>query len=198
MMQPRSHNRDSTKAMTSQSDKLDLSRLEAARGGDPEALRCVLIAYQPMIRRHARSHCATPSDAEDATQETLLQIYRNLGMLRAVEAFPSWAFSIVVRECGRMFRRMVGRDDPLPEPDADLAPLLVERIDQELTRDVAVALARIPEHYRVVLLMHDVERYTAPEIASELEMTVEAVKSRVHRGRRMLRELLAGWDPADH
>ncbi len=161
--------------------------LEAARQGDRQALERVLETYQPTIRRYARSQCASASDAEDAAQETLLLVYRRLGTLRTLEALPGWMFSIVRRECGRLFRSMFGRAESLDED----SPLLLHHSTHELALDLAAAIEALPKIYRNVILMHDLEQRTAVEIAHELSLTVEAVKSRVHRARKLLRAHLA-------
>lgn len=160
--------------------------LEAARTGDRQALERLLAAYQPTIRRFAQSQCATTTDAEDAAQETMLQVYRRLGTLRAAEALPGWLFTTVKRECYRMFRRMFGRHEVLDED----SPLLMYHSTDALKQDVVAAIEALPPIYRSVILMHDLEQRTAVEIAHELSLTVEAVKSRVHRGRKLMRAYL--------
>jgi len=160
--------------------------IEAARQGDREALERLIAVSQPDIRRFARSQCA-PSDADDAVQETLLLVYRRIGGLRTVAAFPAWVFAIVQRECRRMLRRMFHRSDPLPE---ETIPEFVERPEPVLRLSLLEAIHSLPDKYREVIVLRDVEEFTIGEIATELMLTREAVKSRIHRGRRMIREYL--------
>ena len=120
-------------------------------------------------------------------QETLWLIYRRIGALRTVTAFPAWVFAIVQRECQRMLRHMFRRSEPLPET---AAPDFVEQPEPVLRLSLLEAVHSLPDKYREVIILRDVEEFTIGEIATELMLTREAVKSRIHRGRRMIREYL--------
>ncbi len=165
---------------------LDTPLVEAARHGDRDALERLIAVSQPDIRRFARSQCA-PSDTDDAVQETLWLVYRRIGGLRTAAAFPAWVFAIVKRECQRMLRRMFRLSEPLPE---ETTPDFVERPEPILRLSLLEAIHSLPDKYREVIVLRDVEEFTIGEIATELMLTREAVKSRIHRGRRMIREYL--------
>jgi RNA polymerase sigma factor (sigma-70 family) len=162
--------------------------LDAARAGDSAALNRLLVVCQPDIRRYAQRNCMI-SDVDDAIQESLLILSRSVGSLRAVAAFSSWLFRIVRRECHRMARRALGTD---PWDDARAEAWLAARTDEDLRRDLAVALESLPAHYREILVLRDLHELTIGEIAARLGETREAVKSRVHRARVLTREYLLG------
>ncbi len=164
----------------------DKPLIDAARHGDRDALERLIAVSQPDIRRFARSQCA-PSDTDDAVQESLWLVYRRIGALRTAAAFPAWVFAIVQRECRRMLRHMFHRSEPLP--DAAM-PGFVERPEPLLRLSLLEAIHSLPDKYREVIVLRDVEEFTIGEIATELALTREAVKSRIHRGRRMIREYL--------
>ncbi len=173
---------------------LNSGLVEAACDGDTEAMEMLLCECQPSITRFARRYCATAEDAEDAVQETLWMIYRRIGSLRSSAAFASWTFQIVRHYCYKLlapFRHQADElDDMLLDAiDADAQPELI----MDLQRDVADAIRRLPAAYRPILILRDVEGYSATEVAAMLGITVETVKSRLHRGRGMLREMLASW-----
>lgn len=91
---------------------LNAALVESARRGDEQALCDLLATYQVDMRRIARSQCASASDADDAVQESLWLVYRKIGALRTIAAFPGWVFSIIKRECHRLLhalRRSVKR-----------------------------------------------------------------------------------------
>lgn len=160
--------------------------IEAARRGESGAIENLLTVCQPDLKRFARRTCSTTEDAEDAVQIALWQIYRRVGALRTVATFATWLFRIVERECFRLFRGRKTADalDDLPEhdlPRADWVPL-------DLRMDLARALARLSPPYRDVLILRDIHELSAPEVAQELGLSVEAVKSRLHRARSMVRE----------
>ena len=161
--------------------------IEAACAGDERALSQLLRTCQPDLKRFARRTCANSEDAEDAVQVALWQLHRKIGTLGTVAAFATWLFRIIERECYRIFRRSAAKGR-LSEPLAD--ELAAPRIPTDLRLDLTKAIAALPEAYRVALILRDVEELTAPEVAQSLGLSVEAVKSRLHRARAMVRESL--------
>lgn len=160
--------------------------LEAARHGDYAAVERLLVMCGPDLRRIAQSQCAQGVDPDDAVQESLLLIYRRIGALRTLASFPAWMFSIVRRECQRLYRSMRGQVE-LPEADH---PVFVYTDHFELRRDLAAAIQSLPEKYREAIVLRDFEEFSIGEIADQLLLTREAVKSRIHRGRQMVQEYL--------
>ena len=162
---------------------------EAARSGDRAAICNLLERTQPDIRRYARATCRSGVDAEDAAQETLLLLSRNVGAIRAFGALSGWLFSVVRRECLRLARRaglVVAIDEAALEARFAVLP------EAELRFDLAAAFDALPPQYREVALMRDLSELTIDEIAGTLGLTRQAVKARLHRARLLLREYLAG------
>jgi len=155
----------------------------AAVGGDKAAIDALLLAAQPDIRRYAIFHCLNREDAEDATQDTLWQLYRRIGTLRAVAALPAWLMTVVRRACDRMTGR--AHHAPLSDEAA-----IAARPDIELRMDVAAAIESLPDHYRTIVVFRDFRELTIDEICVELELSREAVKGRLHRARELMREYL--------
>jgi len=166
--------------------------IQAAVDGDTAAIESLIVTCQPNLLKFARQVCATPEDAEDAVQETLWTISRKIGTLRMITAFVGWTARIVRNECYRLLRTV--RGESLLEPDDDLIHYKDDpNLRSALQYDVATALAELPLIYRQVVIMRDVEEMTAPEVANSLGVSVEAVKSRLHRARTMLRVRLSNW-----
>ncbi len=162
-------------------------QLIAAREGDRAALEGVLGHSRQHLRRYAEYHCVI-NDVEDAVQESLITLSRQLGDLRVLECYVSWAFRIVKRECSRLKRaRCQWRHEALSEELLLPAP----RDDLDLRRDCAAALQALPAHYREVLLLRDLEGLSIGEIAGQLLTTPETVKARLHRARVLARTYLA-------
>jgi RNA polymerase sigma factor (sigma-70 family) len=170
---------------------LSHENLQAAVNGDIAAIEDLIVTCQPNLLKFAQGVCATPEDAEDAVQETLWIISQRIGTLRMLTAFIGWATRIVRHECYRLLRYARG-ESPL-DPDLDLP--YQDDFGQRfiLQQDVTAALANLPHIYRQVIIMRDIEEMTAPEVASMLGIGVEAVKSRLHRARTMLRIQLYHW-----
>lgn len=165
----------------------DLALIEAARLGDEAALLRLLRECQPDLRRIARSECASAADADDAVQESLWLVYRRIGALRVLGSFSAWLFSIVRHECRRLMRGMRGRE---PLPDDDDALLGTYCMHADLQIDLAAAIQSLPAKYREAILLRDVQECSIAEMAEALRLTRQAVKSRIHRGREMIREYL--------
>ncbi|MYU26098.1 RNA polymerase sigma factor [Streptomyces sp. SID8352] len=175
----------------------DAPLVTAAQGGDSEALATLVHGSYPHVHRFARSLCATPQDAEDAAQEALIILYRKIGMLRASGALASWMFRIVRNECLRRARALRPRG-PSAEPGAagGTAPSAEEDVLLRLEAErVADAVAALPDDQRRVLVMRDVQGLPGRTVADRLGLSTAAMKSRLHRARRTVRETL-GEEPA--
>jgi RNA polymerase sigma factor (sigma-70 family) len=160
--------------------------LAQARDGDPAALEALLRHCQPDLRRYARRHCHT-DDVDEAVQDALWILSRRLSALRAVAALSSWLFQVVKRSCLRLRARSFppqqqALDDEQPELMHD------ERATHELQLDLAQVLAGLPQHYREMLVLIDLLGHSAEEAAAQLNLSIEATKSRLHRARMMVRE----------
>ena len=161
--------------------------VDAARGGDAQAIAQLLTQCQPDLKRFARRTCSSAEDAEDAVQAALWQLYRKIGALRTAATFAVWLFRIVERECFRLFR---GRGPAQAQEGADVEAVAAPALPLDLRLDLSRAIAALPEAYREVLILRDVDELTAPEVAQHLGLGVDAVKSRLHRARAMVRERL--------
>lgn len=162
--------------------------LLAARDGDRAALERVLAGSRRDLRRYAERHCIV-NDIEDAVQESLLSVSARIRQLRVVEAFNSWLFRIVKRECNRMkrsMRRLAGE----PIPEEILAQEHPPRPD--LIRDLSACLQLLPAHYREALLLRDLHGLSLDELAATLGLSREAAKARLHRARVTARQFLHG------
>jgi RNA polymerase sigma factor (sigma-70 family) len=166
--------------------RCDPALIEAARGGDAEALLSLIAVAQPDIRRYAARNCRA-ADIDDAVQETLLLLYRRVGTLRAVTSFSAWLFAVARRACLRLLRRSMGMAaEPIDDAEARLVHLPAEDIRIDLSR----AIQSLPGQYREVILLRDIEELSIDEIAGVLGLTRESVKARIHRARLMIREYL--------
>lgn len=144
-----------------------------------------MLVCQPDIRRFARRTCSTTEDVEDAVQFTLWQLHRKIGTLKTISSFTSWLFRIIERECYRLFKV---RQSKNIEARADIDKLSASSSEIDLKIDLTNAIISLPLIYRQVLILRDIQEYSTPEVAEKLGITVEAVKSRLHRARLMVKE----------
>ena len=166
--------------------RCDPSLIEAARGGDSGALVSLIAAAQPDIRRYAARTCRA-ADIDDAVQETLLLLYRRVGTLRAVTSFSAWLFAVARRACLRLLRGSMGMGEI---PADDVEARLVHLPREDIRIDLSCAIQSLPDHYREVILLRDIEELSIDEISGVLGLTRESVKARIHRARVMIREYL--------
>ena len=163
-----------------------------AQGGDGAALEQLLAECQSDARRYAMRHCRA-SEIDDAVQETLLIITRQVSSLKSAASFAGWLFTVVRRECARLSRRMFGHE---LLDDERHALAVSQRPAADLRIDLASALESLPPHYLEMILLRDFEELTIAEICARLSVAVPVAKARLRRARLLVREYLLGTD--DH
>ncbi|MBK6685304.1 MAG: sigma-70 family RNA polymerase sigma factor [Deltaproteobacteria bacterium] len=178
-------------------ERTEAALLEAARTGDRAALEVLLERYQARIYRFGLRLCGDRSDAEDVVQETMLAMAKELSSFRGDASLSTWIYSIARSYCARR-RRKKPLESDLGALDADAPEVQdpspnAERIAEDRELEVALeeAIARLPGADREVLVLRDVEGLTAPEVAKVVGLSVDAVKSRLHRARLKVRARLA-------
>ena len=169
--------------------------VSAAQQGDPRAITTLVYGSHAHVQRFAHTLCSTPEDAEDATQEALIVLYRKIGTLRATAALASWMFQIVRHECIR--RSRVTFRWPLPatpvEPSAEDAALMRLEIER-----VVKSISKLPAEQRAVLVLRDIQGLSGAATAHALGLSRAAMKSRLHRGRETLRSQLTATHVTNH
>jgi RNA polymerase sigma-70 factor (ECF subfamily) len=160
-------------------------------------------AFAELVRRHERRTynlalriVGREEDARDATQEAFLSALRKLPSFRGESAFSTWLHRVTVNACFDLLRRRarapLRAGDDRDEPAAGRPPL-PDHADAVATAvDVRAALLRVPEEFRAVLVLHDVQDLPYEEIAEILGLPVGTVKSRLHRARVALGRALGG------
>jgi len=159
--------------------------------------------YQDRIYRYILSMARNPSEAEDLTQETFLRAHLKLTSLRNQNAVLSWLYRIATHVCYDRFRQASYRDisqqlDNVPDDESKEkqwsdpdAPHLEEVVEQtEMSACVQEYIANLSDNYRTAIILHDIHRLTNPEIAQMLNISLDAVKIRLHRARKKLKEAL--------
>jgi RNA polymerase sigma-70 factor (ECF subfamily) len=180
----------------------DEDLLSKARSGDRDALEELVVRYQPRVYRYGISMCRDSDAASDIAQETLLAMARSVGDFRGDSSVGTWLFTIARRFCMRKRRRSkfapaeeqsleaLGPDgtahlsDPHPGPEETTA-------SREVSAALTLAIDTLDPAQREVLVLRDVEGLSASEVAEVLGLSVQAVKSRLHRARVTVRQQVA-------
>lgn len=172
----------------------DPALIQAAQRGEPAAIETLLREIAPSIQRFAERMCGN-HESEDAAQEALILIARHLPQFEGRSSLTSWAFPLVRTSCLR--RRRGAKNAPSEPLEKALSTAAEgpspegEASSRELTAMMENALAALPEELREVVLLRDLEGLEAPEAAEALGLSVAALKSRLHRARAKLKDLLA-------
>jgi RNA polymerase sigma-70 factor, ECF subfamily len=178
----------------------DRALVETALGGDLDAFNRLVELHQDYLFGVAIRVVGDREAAADAVQEAFLSAYRNLSRFRG-DSFRSWLTRIALNAATDVLRLRRRRPvDPYPEwEDDSWQPPTDESEGPEQTaiarsrsRTIAAALAQITEDQRAAIVLYDVEGYDYHEIAQMTGVSLGTVKSRIHRGRLALRDLLAG------
>lgn len=179
----------------------DVELLTAAREGDEDALSTLLERYQGQVYRFGMKMCRDPEDAEDVLQETLLAMARGVHDFRGASSLSTWLYTVARSFCIKKRRRSkfapvetsldtVGGSEAVSVPDPARGPdeaFAGKQVGQALEE----AISALDPMYREVLILRDVEGLTAPEVSEVLGVSVQAVKSRLHRARVAVRNDVA-------
>lgn len=160
--------------------------LMALARGDKSAMGGLYELYGEKIFRYTYRMLGNRTDAEDATAETFLRVLRRSTELRADGAFKTWIFRIARNLCIDKMRQ-----HKLLELPSE-APILGTEDRAALRVTVHQALNELPLDYREPLILCDLEDISAKEAADTLGISVPALKSRLYRGRKALRDKLGG------
>ena len=148
--------------------------------------------FRSKIFRYSWLMCGQREDAEEVAQETLLRVFESLSQLRDPERIRPWVFKIAKNACLMKRRKSVfapghelSLDESIPGTDMDAD---VQLMRTELRDTLHRAVAELPETYRAVVLLRDLEELSTEETAQILDISADAVKTRLHRGRVALRQ----------
>lgn len=170
--------------------RVDRDLFAAAQAGDRAALERLLATLRPDIQRYARFQCYASSSIEDVVQEALIILYRRVGDIRSPAALGAWLVKVVARLCGLPALMVMRSVEELKTVEASVrfAQFPVDQLRMELAR----ALASLPENYRQIILLRDLEEMTISEIGRRLDLSTEAAKSLLRRARAAARKQLLG------
>jgi RNA polymerase sigma factor (sigma-70 family) len=184
---------------------LNRTRLSGAGSDDAAEFERLLREHVPALYRSAYRWTGAVDRAEDLVQQLLVRLYPRLGELRKLDRVRPWALRVMYRIFVDELRREraspvqfgvdLAGEEELPAGDDEAAldpgPGPADLAEQELTQERLVrAWEGLGEEHRAVLSMHDIEDYTLPELAQIMDIPLGTLKSRLHRARARLRELL--------
>jgi RNA polymerase sigma-70 factor (ECF subfamily) len=185
--------------------------IEQVLAGERDLFYELVQPYERGVFLAAASILGNDADAEDAAQEAILKAYRNLARFRQESKFSTWLIQIAINEAKMMLRKdrrhlydsidaghETTEGDYIPTDFADWREIPSEALEQrELREALNSALKSLPERYRTVLVLRDVQHMSIAETARALGIAEENVKTRTSRARLQMRDRLApGWGGA--
>ena len=181
------------------------------QNGDSDAFFELVRPYERAVFLTALSLVRNDADAEDVAQEAILKAFKNLARFRQEAKFSTWLIQIAINEAKMRLRkdrrhlyesidegRLGDEGDYIPKDFADWREIPSEALEQkELRKALTKALDSLPEKYRTVLILRDVQHLSIAETAQVLGLSEANVKTRLSRARLQMRDALApGFDGA--
>jgi len=185
----------------------DLDLVRRIKSGDEDAFEQMVDRYHARVYSLSYGVLRNAEDAEESTQDSFLTLYRKLGTFDESKKFFSWFYRVALNQAYSRARRRKPAtttlvEDYLPRfsPDGHIATpefpdWSVSIEDGAIARDLAARagefIAELPPTYRDVIWMYDVEEMSTADIAETLEISIPALKSRLHRARLYVRQRLS-------
>lgn len=189
-----------------QREEVELARQLVA--GEPGAFDRFVEAFRSKVFQYSLLMCGHREDAEEVAQDALFKVFEKLDQLREPERIRPWVFRIARNACLMKRRKSVfaptqelSLDELMPQPGEDGGQRKLEIADwstlpedyalrSELQRVVREAIEELPEIYKTVLILRDMEGLSTAETAQVLDVSEEVVKTRLHRARLAVRQKL--------
>ena len=173
----------------------DLALCQMAAAGNIAAFELIYQRYHRRTYSLTLRMTSSQTEAEDLTQEVFIQLFRKVGSFRGDSAFSTWLHRLTVNQVLMHFRRRsvknekTSEDGEMPEQTVNgtANPRKMQVVDRIALKN---AIAELPNGYRNVFVLHDVEGYEHEEVARLLKISVGTSKSQLHKARLKLRGLL--------
>ncbi len=176
--------------------------IERAQSGDVESFEKLIRTHQTYAYNIAYRMMGNEEDAKDASQEALIKVFKSLKGYNGDSAFTTWLYRIVMNTCKDLLRKRkpnevsidrgfdTGEESPGIEIEDNSSDPVTKYEEKEVRVTIASAIEQLPENFRSVVVLREIQGMSYDEIAEIEDIPVGTVRSRINRGRRILRELL--------
>ncbi len=185
----------------------DINLVQSAKNGDSQAFEKLVMQYQNRIFNTVLRMLGDYEAALDLTQETFLRAYQGLARFKQESTFFTWLFRICLNVATSQRRLYAHHGHPISinstndeentnwELESKEAQAEVNLVQKEIQSAVQKAIATLPYEFREALVLRDIEGLSYEQIQEILDCPLGTVRSRIHRGRAMLKEKLLEFDP---
>lgn len=185
----------------------DTQLINRIKKGDERAFSALVQRYENTVWGFAFKLCRDKEKAEESFQDTFINVFRKINQFDGRSKFSTWLYSIVANNClmNRRRRKLEGLLETYDEPP-DVGDKKVQKqltawndtpmeklLQGELKEKLDEAIQKLPNEYRIIFVLRDLEQKTAEETAKITGLSVPAVKSRLRRSRIFLRQQLHGF-----
>jgi len=186
----------------------DYELVQAINAGRTDRFAELVNRYEKKLYNFGLRMCGSVQDAEDMVQDTFLNVFKYLGSFRYETKLRNWIYRIATSACIKRRRKskfapdrelsldefMPGDGEGVPREIPDWANVPLDQLlDEELAKTVKTGIDSLPDKYRMVLLLRDIEGFSTAEAAQILDLTESNVKVRLHRARLYLRDRLKDY-----
>jgi RNA polymerase sigma-70 factor (ECF subfamily) len=186
----------------------DFELIRAINSGQFDRFSELVKRYEQKLYNFSLRMCRDAADAEDTVQETFLNVFRYLKDFRYETKFKNWLYRVAASTCIKKRRRSkfapqreLSLDEFYPQSEADIpqqvpdwAQMPLDKLlNNELLDKINEAIFTLPEKYRLVIVLRDIEGFSTAETAQILNLSDANVKVRLHRARLYLRDRLKGY-----
>ena len=171
----------------------DFSLIRSFNEGSEAAFRTLINRHKEKVRNLVYLTLSSPDMVDDISQEVFIIVYRKLKFFRFESQFSTWLYSVTINKCRDHLRKVKMRNlfSPITHDDERDIPYNDEaKEDFDVQEIVRRSIAKLPEKFRVAIILRDFEGLSYQEIAEMLNSEVGTIKSRVFRGREALKKML--------
>jgi RNA polymerase sigma-70 factor (ECF subfamily) len=199
---------DPKRAIRKEIKDKDFELIRAINSGQHVRFQELVKRYEQKLYNFSLRMCRDPADAEDTVQETFLNVFRYLKNFRYETKFKNWLYRVAASACIKKRRkskfapeRELSLDEFFPQDDTEIPDQvpkwalmpLDKLLNDELLDKINQAIFSLPEKYRLVIVLRDIEGFSTAEAAQILNLSDANVKVRLHRARLFLRDKLKGY-----
>jgi RNA polymerase sigma-70 factor (ECF subfamily) len=168
--------------------------VRAAQRGDLDAFGDLVRTHELLVYRVALRMLGSEADAEDAAQEALVKAWRSIGRFRQGSTLSTWLYRIVTNHCLNVIaaRRPTVEWDDRRAADASSDPAVAAQQREEMSQ-LKAAIIALPAEQRAALVLREFEGLSYDEVAEVLQISLAAVKGRIHRARLTIADELGEW-----
>lgn len=190
----------------------DFELIQAINAGKDELFPELVRRYERKLYNFGMRMCRDVQDTEDMVQDTFINVFKYLKDFRYETKFKNWLYRVATSTCLKKKRkskfapeREISLEDFIPDENSELpaqvpswaAMPLDKLLNEELSTLIQESIVSLPEKYRLVLVLRDLEGFSTAETAQVLGLTNENIKVRLHRARLFLREKLKSYYDRD-